>query len=316
MNRKRSQPLEEETIAIERSWSENRQSHQRVQHIITEETKPVAEDESVRDKSLDITLSGFKYGSKLFCLSFVLVFAWLFYAVILDLLEAWQSNAWFVMPLGIMALILMLLLMLVIKREYRAFRQVDDIAKQKNKINEYRAQDSVAGIHAVLKQRLMHIKKYYPDEYQQFEQARDDRQTVEEYVSLLNNIVLARLDKEADNSIKKASLSIAALVAISPHPALDAFIVLYRANHLIRKISLIYGLKPTGLSSLYLFKHSVVSAITAAGVEEISTLLAEEISMGLGEKAAQLIAEGAVSATRLYRLGHITKKIVRPVETS
>ena len=150
-------------------------------------------------------------------------------------------------------------------------------------------------------------------EYRQFDEARHDRKTVKEYFSLLENVVWTRRDKDVDDAINRASLSVAGLVAISPHPALDAVIVVVRANMLLRNIGQIYGLELTGISSLYFFKHTIVSAITAAGIEELGTLVFEEIGAGVAEKSAKIVTEGLVSAGRMYRLGCLAKKVTRPV---
>lgn len=317
MKNKRNQPIEEDSVSIETTLNskikslDKKQNNERKAQIINEETKLI-EQEKVTENSIEMPASP-RYWSKLFWIFVIFSISWLFYSALISVIEAWQKNYWFGLPLAIMSLVFITVLLLLIKRERNAFKRVDKNALQRRQIKIHIDNDSVAGIHNVLKPRLSRIKKYYPKEIAQFEAARTNRYSANDYISLLENIILSRLDKDANNAIKKASLSIAALVAISPHPALDAVLVLIRANMLIRKISQIYGLEPTGLSSLYLLKHSVISALAAAGIEEISTLLAEEISVGLTEKAAKFIAEGAVSSARLYRLGHLTKKISRPI---
>lgn len=319
-NKNRQNPIEEDTVSIERTVDSNMQNKvikkpmaDRKPQEIEEETQAIDTQDSVVDEDLTNAPESPRYWSKLFWLFIIFAIAWLFYATLTTVLEAWTSNVWFGIPLAVISLAFIVVLVLLIKRERDAFKRVDDNAVQGILIKTHIENNSVARIHHVLKPRLARIKKYYPNESTQFEAAQSDRQSAIEYIALLDNVLLSRLDKDADTAIKKASLSIAALVAISPHPALDAVLVLIRANMLIRNISQIYGLEPTGLSSLYLLKHSIISALAAAGVEEISTLLAEEISMGLTEKAAKFIAEGAVSSARLYRLGHLTKKITRPL---
>ena len=89
---------------------------------------------------------------------------------------------------------------------------------------------------------------------------------------------------------------------------------MYRANTMIRKIATCYGLQPTGLSSLYLFRYILISALTAAAIEEIGSIVLEEISAGLAETAVKVAAEGMVSARRMYRLGHLTRLNTRPIK--
>ena len=251
--------------------------------------------------------------SRLFLVFVIFVACWILYATLVSLTDAWNTSFWLAIPLTIITAVFIILLGVLVWREWRAFQSIDRIQETHQQLMRYINEDSIIGVHATLKPVLACIKLHYPEEYRQFDEARNDRQTVREYLSLLENIVLVRLDEDVDDSINRASLSVAGLIAISPHPALDAVIVMFRANLLLRKISNIYGLELTGLSSLYLFKHTIISAITAAGIEELGSIALEEIGAGLTEKAAKVVTEGIVSASRMYRLGKLAKKIIRPV---
>ena len=231
--------------------------------------------------------------------------SWLLYATLISLLEVWSSNLWLAIPLSIITVTFITFLVAIVLRERRAIQSIDKIRETRLQLRQCIHDDSILGVHETLKPVLGCIRMHYPEEYRQFDEAWKDRRTVQEYLLLLDNVVLSRLDKDVNNAINKASLSVAGLVAISPHPALDAVIVVFRANMLIRKIGSIYGLEPTGLSSLYLFRHLIVSAIIAAGIEEVG--------VGLTENVTKVVAEGIVSAGRMYRLGKLTKKLIRPV---
>ena len=107
------------------------------------------------------------------------------------------------------------------------------------------------------------------------------------------------------------------MVAIVPHPALDAAVALWRATALIRKIGKIYGLEPTGLSSLRLLKHSIATAIIAAGTDVAVDLAAEQVGLEMADQVSSNLGKGAaggvVTAWRLYRLGNYAQKLCRPV---
>ena len=253
------------------------------------------------------------HGAKLFWPFVLFVTCWLLYTTLISLEDAWSKSFWLAIPLTAITVIFIVLIGFFVLREVRAFRSIDRIEETREKLAQYTSEGSIIGVHETLKPVLENIKVRYPVEYRQFDEARHDRKTVKEYFSLLENVVLTRLDKAVDDAINRASLSVAGLVAISPHPALDAVIVVVRANILLRNIGQIYGLEITGISSLYFFKHTIVSAITAAGIEELGTLVFEEIGAGLTEKSAKIVTEGFVSAGRMYRLGRLAKKVTRPV---
>lgn len=318
MNRR--QPIDEETTPLESIGVS--EPKQKVKPSVMRDTKPQPLDEKTLPnetaeesfKSDEIVLPPSKsHGSSLFNVFTLFALSWLLYSTYTAVVEAWQTNIWFGAPLAAVSIILIGFVLFIVKKESAAINRVDRNQSDKLKIQSYRESNSITGIHSVLKPRLKRIKKIYPKEYALFEEARSDRNSADDYIALLENVLLSKIDDDANKSIKKASLSIAALVAISPHPALDAVIVFFQANLLIRKISQLYGLEPTRLSSLYLLKHSIISAITAASIEEISSMLIDEVGAGLTEQATKLIAEGLVSSARVYRLGQLTKRITRPI---
>lgn len=246
--------------------------------------------------------------ARLFMVLVLFIGCWLLYTTGVSLVGVWSSSVWLAIPLTLITVIFILFLGALVWKEWHAIQSIDRIRETRLQLGGYISEHSIVGVHETLKPVLARIQIHYPGEYRQFDETWKDRRTVQEYLLLLDNIVLSRLDKDVNDAINKASLSVAGLVAISPHPALDAAIVIIRANMLIRKIGCIYGLEPTGLSSLYLFRYSIVSAIAAAGIEEIG--------VGMTEKVTKIVAEGIVSAGRMYRLGKLTKKITRPVPQS
>ena len=62
-----------------------------------------------------------------------------------------------------------------------------------------------------------------------------------------------------------------------PHPALDAAVALWRAATLVRNIGDIYGLEPTGLSSLRLLRHTITTAIIAVGADMATDAVVEPL---------------------------------------
>ena len=241
-------------------------------------------------------------------------FSWLTYSLVTSLVDAWQTSLFLALPLALISLLFIIILIKLLVREWKAFKSIDEAISLHRLIESTGDDEPPHHIRDALNPILDRLRAHYPAEIKCYRAEMNERRTTSEYLSLVNNIVLIRADKDVKKIILQSSISTAGLVAISPHPALDSLIVMYRANTMIRKIATCYGLQPTGLSSLYLFRHILISALTAAAIEEIGSVVLEEISAGLAEKAVKIAAEGMVSAKRMYRLGHLTRLNTRPVK--
>ena len=279
---------------------------------VSEPTEPVPNEPSSTNENILDTKKRNQW-PRLFWAFALFIVCWLFYATLVSLQEAWNNSFYLAIPLTIITAAFIIILGFYVWREWRAFQSIDRIQETQQQLRQYIDEDSIIGVHETLKPTFARIKINYPEEYRQFDEARHARQNVKEYLSLLENVVLSKLDKDIDDSINQAMLTVAGLVALSPYPALDAVIVMIRANMLLRKISHIYGLELTGLSSMYLFKHTIISAITAAGIEELGSIVMEEFAVGVTENALKIATEGTVSYARMYRLGKFAKNIIRPV---
>ena len=241
-------------------------------------------------------------------------FSWLTYSLVTSLVDAWQTSLFLALPLALISLLFVIVLTLLLVREWKAFKAIDEAASLHNLIESTGGDEPPHHIRDALNPILNRLEARYPAEIKRYQAEMNERRTTSEYLSLVKNVVLIRADKDVKKIILQSSISTAGLVAISPHPALDSLIVMYRANTMIRKIATCYGLQPTGLSSLYLFRHILISALTAAAIEEIGSIVLEEISAGLAETTVKVAAEGMVSARRMYRLGHLTRLNTRPVK--
>jgi uncharacterized membrane protein YcjF (UPF0283 family) len=62
-----------------------------------------------------------------------------------------------------------------------------------------------------------------------------------------------------------------------------------------------------------LLKHSIASAIIAAGADVAAGLVVEQLGADLARQVLSGLAEGAVTARRLYRLGIYAQKLCRPI---
>ena len=101
-------------------------------------------------------------------------------------------------------------------------------------------------------------------------------------------------------------------MAIVPHPAFDAAVVLWRTLVMTRRIGAIYGLRPGGLSSWRLFSHSIKSALLAAGMDALTRMMADAAEDAVA-RALKPLAEGVVIGIRVHRFGQLAIGMCRPV---
>ena len=241
------------------------------------------------------------------------VAGWLAVETVTSLVALWQTTPWLGGALGLVTGAFVITLLLAGRRELRALRRVDALQLRANRIASARQHDDLPALRAALAETLANLRTRYPQRMAEFDAAAAARHTTTEYLQLLENLVLGELDREADAAIRRAALTVGSAVAIVPHPAFDAAVVLWRATRLTREIGDIYGLAPTGWSAWRLLKHTLASALLAAGLEQFGSIVVDEVGRGTLENAGKRLAEGAVTATRLQRLGAAAKRLCRPL---
>jgi uncharacterized membrane protein YcjF (UPF0283 family) len=175
------------------------------------------------------------------------------------------------------------------------------------------ASNNLPELRAALEPALQNLRHRHPGRIAEFEEAAQTRETAAEYLKQFDNIVLTPLDREAADAINRSAFTGGVAVAIIPHPSLDAAVALWRAARLIRRIGEIYGLEPTGLSSLRLLRHAIATAIIAAGSDVAADAMLQQVGTEATNKMFSRLGEGSVTAWRLYRLGSHARKLCRPI---
>jgi putative membrane protein len=239
------------------------------------------------------------------------VFAWLLYLTGEALINIWSVSVWGGILLTGLSAALFIAVLILIWREYRSIKMVDEIIGNQQIVKDAQDKNDIALLESALSRPLENIRKQSPELIKEFEQASKTRDTVPEYLKQFDNIVLTRLDKKADSIIQNEAYKSALAVAISPHPSLDAVLVIWRGLVLSKAVAHIYGVKITGISALIMLKRIIASAIISAGVEEIGSMGADALGNSLLSNAFKSLGEGTIIAWRFYRLGKKTKQICR-----
>lgn len=238
--------------------------------------------------------------------------AWLGYRVGSEVIGLWQRGNLLALPFTLLALALLGAFVWALLREFKARRRVDALDNHQAEVQLALEHDSLVQIKDALAPRLAALEHRHSGLIREFHDAAVTVDNARDYGDLFTNMILARLDEEADAIIKRNTITVAAAVAIVPHPTLDVVVILWKASTLIRDLGNIYGLELTTLSSMRLMKHALTSAILAVGADAIGDIALEQIGSGALAKLGKAGGQSAIIAVRLYRLGRMTKTLCRP----
>ena len=230
----------------------------------------------------------------------------------LNLVELWHRHTVIAVPMALVGAALIILLARAMWLEWLAMRDVDTLGERRKAVTMAIERKDLDALRAALEPTLSGLKADKPDLIDEFERAVVDQEDCDDYLRTFENIVLYPLDQEAHEVVKKGSIATAAAVAIVPHPAFDAAVVLWRTLVMTRRIGTIYGLRPGGLSSWRLFSHSIKSALLAAGMEALTSIVTDASADAVA-RALKPLSEGFVIGIRVHRFGQLAIGICRPV---
>lgn len=280
---------------------------------VQEPAEPVSE--SGLEKPLDGEVPSVFIESSPWKIVFVLVVSagtvWLLVEAAISLIAAYNYSIYFGIPAIILASLVLVSIGWAGHREYLALKSIDRLEERDAKIKSALEANDQNDFRKILEPILENIHKRQPDLIREYRAAIENSDSVADSLNQFENIVLEQLDKEVNSLIKHTVMVGGAAVAVIPHPALDALFILWRGQNLVRKIGIIYGLEPTGLSSWRLLKHVITSAFIAASVEELGQIALEQITQEAFAKALKPVAEASVTAFRLFRLGKLAQLTCR-----
>jgi uncharacterized membrane protein YcjF (UPF0283 family) len=259
-----------------------------------------------------------------FYLGLAFLITWAFVGGVIFLHDLIQQNQILGLLVGVLLLSLCASLVYGVFTELRAWKLIGSSTLTGNNLVAAWEENDFILAKDTLEPILCEIAQHSPDIVAEFHGASASRESARDYLELFDNVVLASLDQQASKLIKQSVLATGFGVAAIPHPALDSMFVMWRALRLVRGIGEVYGVPSTGVSSIRLLTYCLNSAFIAALVgqsfdtlsdflllddgEGVATLGAEAV----GAKVGKVLAEGAVTSVRMYRLGKNARLVCRP----
>jgi putative membrane protein len=125
---------------------------------------------------------------------------------------------------------------------------------------------------------------------------------------------LAQIEQETAEAARAAAVQVVVATAVSPWPAFDGVIVVWRSLKLVREVAQKHGLRPGAVGTLRLFHRVTLDAGLVVGTEVTVTALTEALlnSSVVGGLVGQA-AGSAVAARRMFRLAFAVARVTRPL---
>jgi putative membrane protein len=229
------------------------------------------------------------------------------------LVDTWQSDRIGGSILAILSLVFLGALAKASIGEFLALRRLREATRFRADLAAALHRDSPAEIAAAMAPVLAMVTARRPDLGRQFHHRVDGQSDSAAMVRQFRSAVLAPLDQEARRVVRREAFATLGAVAVSPHPALDVAIVLWRSIAMVRRIADIYGLRPSGLATIRLARMVVVSAAAAMAADPAGEALADALGGGVANKLAGKLTEGSITGFRAMRLGIRAIDVCRPL---
>jgi putative membrane protein len=229
--------------------------------------------------------------------------------------QAWQQNMAKAILLSLTSLVLLLLFSTLIWREIRLWQR---LARNKQwHQNAQRIHDSVQFGEA---NRLCQtIRQSLPESpaliaaTALWQQAVRDEHSDKEQLQLFDQLVLAELDKQAQQRIYRAATDTSFAVAISPFALADMVMVLWRSSRLLRELAQLYGGAIGQLRSLVLLKRLFAALLWAGGSEIALDMASDVLSSELTAKLSLRAGQGLIAGLLVARIGNLAQQQLRPL---
>ena len=215
-------------------------------------------------------------------------------------------------PVIILAVVFAAALFVALVREVRAFREIKRLQEESTALADAARKNSVPEFLRAIEPRMKVLREIDPEVIREFEEASKSASDVHQVHRLFANMVLPDLDDKADDVIEREAMQTCVAVAILPHPALDAAVVLWRGCTVVRKVGEVYGMQMTAFSSVRLLKHVIASATLAAAAETLGGIVAEESAGGIITPFLKPLGEASITYIRICRLGSFCKEMMVP----
>lgn len=134
-----------------------------------------------------------------------------------------------------------------------------------------------------------------------------------ERLRLFAETVLAPVDREAYQLVKRGGRDIGALTALSPIGLLDGLIVIVRTMMMLRAIARLYGVRPGMIATVGLVRRAARNMIAAGIGDLVSDAAVETAGASVLSVLSARAGQGVVNGLLAARLGLSAMQLCRPL---
>ena len=282
--------------------------------LVTPEPWPFTPVTSI-DSPIQSPRRGFRWGTLFWCAAGGLVFIALGLAVtnlIEDLFSRSRGLGWIGLALAIVATISLLAvgvreafgLLRLATMENLHRRAADTILSDDRTEGRALAQDLITHTRGI--PRLARARTSLQGHL-------DDLIDGADLVRLAERELMMPLDQEARRLVGAAAKRVSVVTAISSRAAIDMLVVFGSALVLVRRLSLLYGVRPGTLGLIRLLRLVISHLAMTGGLAASDALIQQILGHGIAAKLSARLGEGMLNGLLTARLGLAAIEVIRPL---
>lgn len=201
-------------------------------------------------------------------------------------------------------------------RQYRAYKRLTVVGNLRVRLEQARnGQVSKGGDDHLRQEFQAHLEQLHTAQIISDDLRRSVLMVLREphasggWVERSGQRLLRGMDDQAKQEIEREARLVGVSTALSPSGPLDTALVLWRGTRLILRVAQIYGMRPGGYSSYFLFRRVVVHM----GIAGLSEEAMQMLSTAYGPAAAEAAAKGLRGLFDLMSKGGLLLAPVEPL---
>lgn len=205
-----------------------------------------------------------------------------------------------------------LCLFALIWREYRGIKAVNHFVGERLDWTELASGTTRQTLNALKRHAADFAPQSYAAQcYTRFQHTLNSDMKNEEVIALYRRSVAEPVVKKAEEVMKKESLASGSLSFISPNQLIQTLVVLWISLRTIRRISLVFGVRPSTAGNWKMFKliaqNLAAYSIFDMATDEMANQISGALTAKLVENSADAVAAGALNV----RLGKALIRLLK-----
>ncbi|MFY9837765.1 MAG: TIGR01620 family protein [Xanthobacteraceae bacterium] len=132
-------------------------------------------------------------------------------------------------------------------------------------------------------------------------------------VRLAERELMTPLDQQARTLVSAAATRVSVVTALNPRAIIDVLFVLASAMFLVRRLALLYGVRPGTLGFGRLVRLVVVHLAMTGGLATSDNLIQQMLGHGIAAKLSARLGEGLLNGLLTARFGLAAIDVIRPM---